>query len=144
MGKLLAKIRLSEEEQVALKMLVSKGRHSVRKIKRAQLLLKLHQGKAHEEVAQEVGVCLATVYNIHNRYISDKLAALEEKPRPGQVRKVTPEVEAAITRIACSQAPEGRSRWTISLIHERIVALGYELTDESVRLALKKASLSLG
>jgi hypothetical protein len=73
MGKLLAKIRLSEEEQVALKTLVSKGRHSVRKIKRGQLLLKLHQGKAHEEVAQEVGVCLATVYNIHNRYISDML-----------------------------------------------------------------------
>lgn len=79
-------------------------------------------------------MCLATVYNVHGNYLKEKLAALQEKPRPGQPRKVTPELEAAVTRIACSQAPAGYCRWTVSLINERIVKLGYEVHDESVRL----------
>ncbi len=144
MGNLKEKLQLSESEVATLKFLVSKGKHAVRKVKRAQILLKLNEGKKHLDIAQAVGVSLATVYNIHDRYLAGRLEALEEKPRPGQPRKVTTELEAAVTRIACSQAPEGKARWTVSLIHEKIVALGYELNDESVRLILKKAGLSLG
>jgi transposase len=125
-------------------LLLSKGKHSVRKLKRAQILLQLHRGKQAAVIAEAVGVSLATVYNVHGRYLEDKLAALQEKPRPGQPRKVTPELEAAVTRIACSPAPEGRSRWTVSLLNERIVELGYEVHDESVRQILKKASSSPG
>ena len=144
MGKLKEKLQLSSAEVAELKSLVSKGRHPVRKVKRAQILLKLHEGKKHLEVAEAVGVSLATVYNIHDRYLAGKLNALDEKARPGQPRKVTPEVEAAVTRIACSEAPKGKDRWTVSLINEKIVKLGYELNDETVRLVLKKANLNLG
>jgi putative transposase len=144
MGNLKEKLQLSESEVATLKFLVSKGKHAVRKVKRAQILLKLNEGKKHLDIAEAVGVSLATVYNIHDRYLAGRLEALEEKARPGQPRKVTAELEAAVTRIACSQAPEGKARWTVSLIHEKIVALGYQLNDESVRLILKKAGLSLG
>ena len=144
MGKLKEKLQLSSAELAELKSIVKKGRHSVRKVKRAQILLKLHEGKKHSDVAEVVGVSLASVYNIHDRYLVGRLNALDEKPRSGQPRKVTPEVEAAVTHIACSEAPEGRTRWTVSLINEKIVKLGYELNDESVRLILKKAGLSLG
>lgn len=144
MGKLKESIQLNRAEIAELKSLVNKGRHPVRKVKRAQILLKLHDGKKHVDIAEAVGVSLATVYNIHDRYLAGKLNALEEKARPGQPRKVTPEVEAAVTRIACSEAPEGKARWTVSLINEKIVKLGYELNDESVRLILKKVNLSLG
>ena len=144
MGKLKEKLQLNSSEVAELKSLVSKGRHPARKVKRAQILLRLHEGKKHLEVAEAVGVSLASVYNIHDRYLAGKLQALDEKARPGQPRKVTPEVEAAVTRIACSEAPEGKDRWTVSLINEKIVKLGYELNDESVRLILKKASLNLG
>jgi transposase len=144
MGKLKEKLHLSESDVATLKFLVRKGKHAVRKVKRAQILLKLDSGKKHLDVAEAVGVSLATVYNIHDRYLAGGLEALEEKPRPGQPRKVTPAVEAAVTRIACSQAPEGKARWSVSLINEQIVKLGYELNDESVRLILKKADLNLG
>lgn len=144
MGKRLAKVELRTAEAAALEKLVSKGKHAARKVKRAQILLHLDKGKQHRAIAEAVGVSLATVYNVHGRYLANKLAALEEKPRPGQPRKVTPEVEAAVTRIACSQAPEGHSRWTVTLINERIVKLGYQMHDESVRLILKKASSSPG
>ena len=144
MGKRLDKIELSTAETAALEKLISKGKHAARKVKRAQILLLLDKGKQPRVIAEAVGVSLATVYNVHGRYLQGKLAALDEKPRPGQPRKVTPEVEAAVTRIACSQAPDGHSRWTVSLINERIVELGYQVHDESVRLILKKASSSPG
>ena len=144
MSKRKEKIQLSAAEITALKLLVSKGKHSVRKVKRAQILLKLHEQQSPKVIAEAVGVSLATVYNIHDRYLAGKLNALDEKARTGQPRKVTPPVEAAVTRIACSQAPEGKARWTVSLINERIVKLGYELNDETVRIILKKADLSLG
>jgi transposase len=144
MGKRIAQVRLSNEELTSLELVLSKGKHSVRKLKRAQILLHLHKGKQHKVIAAAVGVSLATVYNVHGRYLLGKLEGLEEKPRPGQPRKVTPAVEAAVTRIACSQAPEGYSRWTVSLINERVVQLGYEVHDESVRLVLKKASSNPG
>ncbi len=145
MSKLLNKIELSSEEHSELQLLVSKGKHSVRKVKRARILLKLNQGKKVVGIAAEVGVSVATVYNIHGRYVAGKLQqALAEKPRCGQPRKVTPAVEAAVTRIACSAAPAGRARWTVALINEKIVTWGYELNDESVRLILKKVNLSPG
>jgi transposase len=145
MRKTMVTVKLSSEQQAELKALVSKGKHSVRKVKRGRILLESFAGKKPEEIAQEVGVSLATVYNIHKRYEQQGLqAALAEKPRSGQPRKVTPAVEAAVTQIACSAAPEGRSRWTIRLINERLVSLGYELEDESVRLILKKVSSNPG
>lgn len=144
MGKRLDKVALSAAETAALEQLVSKGKHAARKVKRAQILLHLDKGRQPRAIAEAVGVSLATVYNVHGRYLSYKLGALEEKPRPGQPRKVTPEVEAAVTRIACSHAPEGHARWTVALINERIVQLGYQVQDESVRQVLKKASSSPG
>lgn len=145
MKKLIAKITLTQSEQTELQALVSKGKHSVRKVKRGRILLASHQGKKPEAIAIEIGVSVATVYNIHKRYVTDGLAqALSEKPRSGQPRKVTPQVEANVTQIACSAAPEGRTRWTVSLINERLVTLGYELVDESVRLILKKANSNPG
>ncbi|WP_187263592.1 helix-turn-helix domain-containing protein [Pontibacter beigongshangensis] len=144
MGKRLDKVALSAAEKALLKKLLSKGKHAARQVKRAQVLLHLDKGRPAGAIAQAVGVSVATVYNVHGRYLTHRLGALEERPRPGQPRKVTPEVEAAVTRIACSQAPEGHARWTVWLINERIVRLGHELHDESVRLILKKASSSPG
>lgn len=138
MGKLLEKIELSAAEEMELNQLISKGKHSSRKIRRAHILLKMHQGKEYSTIANEIAVSMATVYNIHHSYVKGSLNALEEKPRPGQPRKVTPEVEAAVTSIACSDAPEGSSRWTVALINEKIVEKGYQIHDESVRLILKK------
>lgn len=144
MGKRLEKVALSAAETATLEKLVSKGKHAARKVKRAQILLHLDTGKQPGAIAEAIGVSVATVYNIHGRYLRGRLDALVERPRPGQPRKVTPQVEAAVTRIACSQAPEGRSRWTVSLINEQIVQLGFELHEESVRQILKKAASSPG
>lgn len=136
---------LSEKDRQELELLLSKGKHSVRKVKRAQVLLLLVAGEKVPAIAHQVGVSEATVYNVYHRYEAGKLSdALQERPRPGQPAKVTPRLEADVTRIACSEAPQGRSRWTVNLINSRLVELGYQVNDESVRLVLKKVNLSLG
>lgn len=136
---------LSEAELATIARLLRKGKESTRKLTRARVLQGLHQQKAPQQLHDALGVCLATVYNVKNRYQQNGLqAAIGEKTRPGQPRKVTQQVEAHITQIACSQAPDGRTRWTASLINERLVKLDIHIDDESVRLVLKKVNSSPG
>lgn len=136
---------LSEQDRQELELVLQKGKHLVRKVKRAKVLLLLAAGQKVPFICQQVGISEATGYNLYHRYKSGKLSqALEESPRSGQPRKVTPRLEAEVTRIACSKPPEGKSRWTVNLINGQLVELGHQLDDESVRLILKKAALSLG
>ena len=136
---------LSDEDLTTLNQLVAKGKASVRKINRARILLLSHQKQTPQQVSILLNLSVATVYNIRNRYIQETLErSLTEKNRSGQPRKVTPSVEAQITSIACSEAPDGSVRWTTSLINDRLIKLDIHIHDESVRLVLKKANSSPG
>lgn len=145
MGQIATPFVLSEADLTILNQLVSKGKESVRKLNRVRALQFSHQGQHPEQISTLLGISVATVYNLRKRYREDGLErAISEKARPGQPRKVTPQVEAQITQLACSQAPDGRTRWTAALINERLVKLDIYIDDESVRLALKKVSSSPG
>ena len=142
-------ILLSESDKEYLKNYVKKGIHSARAIKRANVLLQLDSGKTIKEVSHLSGVSEATISNVKSRYKEengDVSRAIEDKPRPGQPLKITQEVEAHITSLACSKAPDGRSQWSLRLLAEKVVELGYadSLSHEAVRKCLKKASLSRG
>lgn len=140
---------LSEADQTTLSQLMGKGKESVRKSNRVRALQFSHQGHHPGQISKLLGILLgisvATVYNVRKRYRQDGLErAISEKARPGQPRKVTAQVEARITQLACSVAPDGRTRWTVALINERLVRLDIHIDDESVRSALKKANSSHG
>lgn len=142
-------IRLNASDRLYLESYVNKGSHSARAIKRAKVLLLLDAGKSAKESATFAGVSQATVYNLVQRHKQVKGAvcqAIEEKARPGQPAKITAEVEAHLTALACSKAPAGRSQWTLRLLSEKVVELGYvnELSHEAVRKCLKKVNLSPG
>ena len=145
MSKQALPFALSDADQITLAQLVAKGKESARKLNRARALQFSHQGQRPQQVSQLLGLSVPTVYNIRKRYREAGLErALTEKKRPGQPRKVTPQVEAEITAIACSEAPDGSVRWTVGLINERLVKLDIHINDESVRLALKKVALNPG
>lgn len=145
MGQIAIPFVLSEADQTKLNQLVSKGKDSARKLNRARALQFSHQGQHPEQISNLLGISVATVYNLRKRYREDGLErAISEKKRPGQPCKVTPQVEAQITQLACSQVPDGRTRWTAALINERLIKLQIYIDDESVRLALKKVNLSPG
>ncbi len=145
MGQIAAPFILSELDLTALNQLVIKGKESARKLNRARALQFSHEGYKPQHVSELLGISVPTVYNLRKRYREAGLQrAISEKGRPGQPRKVTPQVEAEITAIACSEAPDGSVRWTVGLINERLIKLDIHIHDESVRLALKKVSSSPG
>lgn len=145
MGQIAKLFVMSEADLTTLNQLVRKGKESARMLTRARALQFSHQGQHPQQISQSLGISLATVFNLRKRYRDEGLQrAISEKARSGQPRKVTQQVEAHITQMACSVAPDGRTRWTASLINERLVRLDIHIDDESVRLALKKANSSPG
>ena len=146
------RVRLSESERSALRRKVSSGVAAAREVRHAQVLLKVDSspgvGPALSDgaVAEQVGFSSRTVQRIRQAYAKEGMeAALARKPqppRPGK-RKVTDLAEARLIALACSEAPEGRSRWTLRLLADRAVELRLvegSLSHESVRQALKKTS----
>ena len=145
MGQIATPFVLSEADQMTLHQLLSKGKDSVRKLNRARALQFSHQGQHPEQISTLLGISVGTVYNLRKRYRQEGLQrAVSEKARPGQPRKVSAQVEAEITAIACSEAPDGSVRWTVSLINERLIKLDIHIHDESVRLTLKKVNSNRG
>ena len=138
---------LPTDEVNQLQQMLTKGKQSVRSLKRAQVLLALQQGKTPSAVAQLVSVSPAMVYNIRNRYLAEGLTvALSEKPRPGQPSKFDKAAQAHLTAIACSEAPDGRSRWTLRLLADRLVELRLveSISHQAVGEQLKKTCLNPG
>lgn len=151
MGK---EIYLSEEEQVYLKSIVQKGVHPAREITRARVLLMLDRtGKTdhvrYKRTAEYAGISVQAVYNMRDEYLSnqDLEAYLTRKKRetPPVPTKVDGKVEAEIIALACSEATEGHSRWTLRLLAEKAVSLNIVDSISYVRVQqiLKKRNISL-
>lgn len=141
------KIVLSREEVEYLNSVVKKGKISPRTVTRAHILLLTNDGKTEMEIKDILRVCRATVSNTKRKYRKEGLSgALIEKPRSGQPRKYTPKQEAEIIAFACTSPPNGRKKWTVRLIAEKMrERKGFEtLNRETVRLVLKKAKQNHG
>src|SRR5882672_7522383 len=118
------RVELSQAERDELKALLSGGRHAVRKVKRAQILLAADAGASDEEIATSLGVGGSTVYRTKRRLVLGNLELeLREEPRPGAARKLSGKEEALLVATACSSPPEGRARWTLDLLAGAMVRL---------------------
>jgi transposase len=136
---------LPDEARRSLKRTLSKGVHAARKLTRARILLKLDQGLGPSQIAREVGVHPNTVINVRKRAIvRGWKEAIEEHPRGGRPPEVSGEARAKITALACSDPPLGRERWTLRLLADKSVELGYadEISYETIRRILKKTRSS--
>jgi transposase len=133
------RVELSQAERDELTALLSGGKHAVRKLKRAQILLAAATGACDEEIARSVGVGGSTVYRTKRRFVLGNLAAaLSEEPRPGASRKLSGKEEALLVATACSNPPAGRTRWTLELLAGELVRLTEHehLSRETVRRRL--------
>lgn len=140
-------IVLTPDDLSALDTFVRTGTHSSRSLIRARVLLLNHQRETLDSVSKLLGISYATASTIRARYKKAGLnAALSEKPRSGAPPKITATLEAHVTAVVCSEAPEGRVRWTLELLRDEIVQLNYveSISKESVRTILKKVNSNLG
>ena len=114
-------------------------------VQRGRMLLRLAEGVSGYTVADELGCCAQTVYQVRRRYVEQGLAtALGEAPRNGGPRRFDGAQRAALTALACTPAPVGHSRWTLRLLADKAVELCLveTISRETVGQVLKKASYS--
>jgi transposase len=140
-------VDLTKEEKAELLELVGKGEARARKMNRAHILLLANEGRTDKDIAQALHTSPSTVERTRRRFVEGGLErALNESPRPGGKRKLTGKQEAYLVALACSDPPEGKKRWSMQLLADRLVELEIveEISDETVRRTLKKGSLSRG
>jgi transposase len=147
------RVTLTGSERVDLRKLVSVGKAAAQKLVRARILLLADQAeggssKSDPEIVASLGCGRASVERVRKRFVEEGLeAALTPKPSQRVFeRKMDGKAEAHLIALACSSAPEGRSRWTLRLLGDHMVALEHveSVSHETVRRVLKKTSLSLG
>lgn len=137
--KFIIELTLSERDEL-LKMIAA-GENSVRKVKRANILLLSNEGKKDEEIAEVLHTSVSTIERTRKRCVLEGLtASLNERPRPGARCKLDAKGEAVLETLAKSKPPDGRKRWTMQLLADRLVELKVvdSISDEAVRQQLKK------
>jgi len=133
-------IILSEADQQQLSSLLHRSDIKSKVFKRVSALLELHKGKSIEEVRKVLGLCYPTVAKLIANYQQSGLDCLKDKKQPGRPSFIDGKQRAMITALACSEAPQGHGRWTLRLLADKVVELGYcdSISHEYVGQILKK------
>ena len=141
------RVTLTDEEREELQGMVSVGKSNARKLVRARILLLADQAaggpwKSDSEIVDALGCGRATVERVRRQFVEEGLEqVLEPSPsRRVDERKLDGHAEAHRVALACGAPPEGRSRWTLRLLADRMVTLEQadSLSHETVRQTLKK------
>lgn len=137
-------VELEDNEREQLLKLTRGGNTRARRLKRAQILLLADRGLGELEIAKALPTGTSTAFRTKKKYVEGGLEyALSERPRNGAERKLKGKDEAMLVAIACSDPPDGRSRWTLTLLAEQLVALTdlEDISTETVRRRLAENEL---
>jgi putative transposase len=131
---------LAPVDQKHLAAITRRGRTQARTFQRASALLQLQAGHTLLQIAEALQVSRQSVARWRDRYLEAGLQALDEKPRSGRPLRIDGKQRARITALACSTPPQGRARWSLRLLADKAVELGYctELSHTHARQILKK------
>jgi transposase len=116
-------VTLSDNEREQLEPLLPSGTHATRAVARARMLLKAAEGWQESAIAAALAMGQATVERLRQRFVAAGLEALAERPRPGSQPQRDAKADARLLAEACRAAPEGRQRWPLHLLADRVVAL---------------------
>ena len=135
-------VKLTQREHNILTRITKQGKESARTIMRSNILLLANKAWRTKDIAETLDICNETVSRTKKKYIEEGVyGAIKEKERPGAPCKVDGRGEAEITLLACSDPPEGRSKWTLRLLAEKVEL---EVSHVTVYKTLKKMKLNLG
>ncbi len=135
------RVTLMDQERERLRALTRQGKPAARTVRRAHILLLADEGRTDTEIVAALHSGLSTVARTRQRFVEQSLdAALSERSRPGAAPKLSPKQQAFAVALACTKAPEGRLRWTMQLLADRLIELEVipDISDESIRRLLKK------
>jgi transposase len=145
---------LSSEQRERLDAITRNGHASAKKIRHARVLLwsdgHREGGRlSSREIAERLDMHDNSVDRIRKRFVLEgEEPALNRKQRetPAVEAKIDGRVEAHLIAICCGPAPEGHTRWTLSLLAGELKKRGLvtSVCAETVRKTLKKTNCSLG
>jgi transposase len=148
------RVTLTDDERAQLAALTRSGKGAAARLTRARVLLKADQADgspAWEDarIAEAVEVSVATVERVRQRFVEEGLEAAlarRKQARTSVPRKFDGAAEARLIALACSAPPDGRTRWTMKLLADKLVELEVfeSVSDETVRRVLKKTRSSRG
>src|SRR3954452_4093135 len=135
---------LSDTDKEELTRLLHQSDLKSKLFTRVTALLELHKGKTIEEVRGVLGLSYPTVAALLDHYQQSGLDCLEDQPKPGRPPRIDGKQRALITALACSPAPEGHAKWSLRLLADKSVELGYceSISHEHVNRILKKTKYS--
>jgi len=141
-------LKLTAEQRAELEQVVKTGKAAAWKRQRAQALLQCDQGQdglgwVDAQVAQAHGCTTRSLESWRKQAVEQgPLSLLERKPQTTRLPKLDGEKEARLVTLACSQPPNGRVRWTLRLLAERLVEreIVESISHETIRRAMKKTS----
>ena len=147
-------VTLAKEERESLDALTSKGKHRSQKILNALILLGCDEGEyqlkrsINEEIARVLNVSMRKIDRVKRRFVEEGIeVALNGRKRSRvYAKKADGDFEAHLVALSCSEPPEGFARWSLRLLSDKVVELGYidSISHETVRSVLKKTKSSLG
>lgn len=147
------KVSLTEEEREALLKLIRKGKAAARELSHARILLQADESEEgadqrDEAISERLHVSVSTVERVRKQFVEEGLerALAHKRPYRTKTKKLDGEAEAQLLAVACAEPPTGRERWTMQLLADKLVELEVveAISDETVRLALKKMNSNLG
>lgn len=147
MSKRIHHVQLTAEQAERLRVIGYTGTHPVHQVVHARALLKAAAGHSDPEIAKCLDIALSTVFNLRRRFATEGLeSCLKRREQKSHFRKITGDIEARIAQIACTPPPQGRSRWTLDLLTERIIELKIlpSIGRSAVGEVLKKTRSSPG
>ena len=147
------RVTLTPTEREELLSLVNIGSGQARRLRRARILLMADEAQENggwkdEDIATALNAHMSTVGRVRRTCVEQGLeAALNHtKPRKTRAKVLDGAAEARLTQLACSEAPEGRERWTLQLLADELIKLDAveTVSRETVRTTLKKTILNRG
>jgi homeodomain-containing protein len=147
-------VQLDAEERLALETLTRNGKVAALKVRHAGILLAIDQSDAgpklkDAQAAKAFGVCVRSIESLRKRLVEEGLeSALHRKKQasPSVEPMFDGEKEARLIAVACGPKPQGRVRWTMQLLADRVVQLGIveKCSAKTVERTLKKTFSSPG
>jgi len=148
------RIKLSKEEVEELTSIVKKGSHTTQTFRAAYVLLNCDEGEnslgksTNEQIAKVLKIGMRTIDRIKQKCIEEGMDSALERAESKRIytKKVDGDLEAKIVQLCCSSPPKGYAKWSLRMLADKVVELGYvdELSHVAVYNTLKKTNLSLG
>jgi putative transposase len=122
--------------------LIRKGQQTAKAYRRALGLLELDRGQTYTAVSKTLQVSIPTLSKWAALFKEKRLKVLQDEPRQGRPIQITGEQRAKVTALACSEPPEGYARWSLRLLADKVVELGYceHISHTEVADILKKTN----